>query len=535
VPVPGCDAVTLDCGPDCALSGVYECVGYFRAQKLDLTHSMRHRPWWVKGGESFDTPHGNHPEQFQIWFNQDHWRIGYSASYWYVNSDPDDWGGTKWLPQAVGSQKFPPDFVSLKANGGAPPLTITPSTNARENDYGEYFTFFAWYVSAHPIQSSAVPALLLLCIFTARMLYIQGKKRAISGVPKGTVIFSAEFAQQVQDELSSTQQIQDSPVSESSRSTAVSAVTMGKMVDYTDTHETTDELVVVLKQHEVVVCNEPKGCVYVFDGNDGTDDEDTFIVVQVRHCPKGPPLLPYHQADGTLGWMVAADPYMPFATYLAITMERLTKEDWSGKILPHLRNVYLVRYQAVIQQRDWQKLWDTLMKPFGEQRTTYRKRHRCSVSPDIYFGVEAKPCEASEIPSDAVLHENDTSELPIREDLSTSSGTNHDDISYTGSRSTTTATSSNERRRMEASDGIALPKATEWLEYWQATEIPQTRTFVDFADHVNVQNKQLLRRVVSSPSINHDEYADDDFEERKQAFCEAFRPKPKEGVKVHRL
>jgi hypothetical protein len=151
--------VTLDCGPDCALSGVYECVGYFRAQKLDLTHSMRHRPWWVKGGESFDTPHGNHPEQFQIWFNQDHWRIGYSASYWYVNSDPDDWGGTKWLPQAVGSQKFPPDFVSLKANGGAPPLTITPSTNARENDYGEYFTFFCLVRigASYPILSSSSP------------------------------------------------------------------------------------------------------------------------------------------------------------------------------------------------------------------------------------------------------------------------------------------------------------------------------------------------------------------------------------------
>jgi hypothetical protein len=546
VPVPGCDAVTVDCGPDCAFGGVYECVGFFRSQNEDFTHTLRHRPWWTKGGEPFEKPNGNHPEQFQIWWNLDHWHIGYSRRYWFVNSDPDDWGGTKWVPQDVGSETLPPDFVSLLANGDKPSLRIIPSSSSKENDYGEYFTFFAWLISAHPMTFSLAVSLGLVCLFAGKMLFIHGKKRALSNVPKGTVFVPEELTPQVLGEP--TLPIQD----DGSAGLGGAAVTIGKMVDKSDADATTG--IYGLKQHEVVVSSEPKGCVYVFDGRDNTDDDETFVVVQVRHCQRGPPLLPSYDSDGQLSWVAAADPYMPFATYLAITMERLTKEDWSSRILPHLRSVYLVRYQAVIRQSDWQKLWDTLLKPFGEQRLAYRKRLKCSVSPDIFFGVEAKPLEdAAEIPDVAPseVHETDRAESP--QDRSFSTCGNLDDLSNsgasnTGSRATTAATStsmagdiqSTEQRRAttpDTTDGFLLPKATDWLEYWQATEIPQHRTFVDFADHVNEANKQSLRRVVSAPAIHPEELS----EEGDQAACElrrwlAFQPTTEEGAtNLHRL
>ena len=92
VPVPGCVPVTLDCGEDCELSGVYECTSYYN-----------NRGWWVKGGVSFEntTPHGNttHTEMFQIWWNDENgesWRIGYTHHYWFVNLDSHDWAESKW-------------------------------------------------------------------------------------------------------------------------------------------------------------------------------------------------------------------------------------------------------------------------------------------------------------------------------------------------------------------------------------------------------------------------------------------------------
>ena len=60
----------------------------------------------------------------------------------------------------------------------------------------------------------------------------------------------------------------------------------------------TDEVTSMLKQHEVVVDGEQKGIVYCFDSPE-TDDEETLIVIQVRHCKCGPPLLPTYTPDGS--------------------------------------------------------------------------------------------------------------------------------------------------------------------------------------------------------------------------------------------
>ena len=90
-------------------------------------------------------------------------------------------------------------------------------------------------------------------------------------------------------------------------SDASGASTIGRIIDSSEWAST-------LKQHEVAVSGEQKGCVYIYDRNDGTNDDDTYIVVQVRYCRVGPPLLPTYEADGSLRWEVP-DPGLRFDTY----------------------------------------------------------------------------------------------------------------------------------------------------------------------------------------------------------------------------
>jgi hypothetical protein len=230
-------------------------------------------------------------------------------------------------------------------------------------------------------------------------------------------------------------------------------------------------------------------------------------VIQVRHCRSGPPLLPTYDADGSLSWVVSADPYLRFDTYLAITLERLTGKSWSHRISQHLHDVKLVNYQAVVKQEDWRELWDTLMKPFGEQRMAYRHIHRVPAGPDIYFGVEAKPSFAPE------------NQKPGKTELTESTGDQADAslerVDLTSCNEETTASSGSARSsspeinpsgpfKDQQGDGIQLPKAADWLDFWQNTGIPQQRTFVDFAQHVN---EREFRRTMSLPDLaNHEDF-----------------------------
>ena len=108
--VPACEAVTVDCGAACELSGTYEC---------DSDYNGTH--WWVKDGLKHDTPNGAYPEQFQIWWKDNNWRLGYTNNHWYLNDDPDDWQTSKWVPQKCGL----PLTISL-----APPSSQTVSSTS---------------------------------------------------------------------------------------------------------------------------------------------------------------------------------------------------------------------------------------------------------------------------------------------------------------------------------------------------------------------------------------------------------------------
>jgi hypothetical protein len=419
---------------------------------------------------------------FQIWFNKDHsgsgsaWRIGYTNNYWFVNSDSNDWGASKWKPQKVGGREWPPDFVSQMANGDAPSVRIIPHSTSTENDFSEYVHFVAWLLLESTGRIYYILFLIMLATFSCILGYVffrWGKKQALFNVPMGGVLVAGELIEQLQENSG-----HGSALQQHGGSNAPGNVAIGRSADSLES----------VRQHEVAVSGEQKGCVYVFDENDGPEStgDSTYIVIQVRYCRFGPPLLPTYEADGSLRWDVP-DPSLRFDAYLAIAMERLTGKSWADRISPHLRGVYLAKYQAVVKQKDWRELWDVLLKPFGEQRMQYRTVHGNAKGPDIFFGVEAKPLVAQE-------EELANTEPSQRASTSIDATTSSLDMNSNN----TPRTASSPSPEINSGDGLQLPNAAYWLDFWQNTGIPQQRTFVDFAHHVNASE---FRRTKSLPDL----------------------------------
>lgn len=230
------------------------------------------------------------------------------------------------------------------------------------------------------------------------------------------------------------------------------------------------------REYEVDISDGGKASLYVFDSN---DDTKTYVVIELQKCPKGPPLLPIKDAEGEIRWERSREPYLHLATYLAIAMKRLTGEDWSMRIQPHLRGNYLVRYQAVVPEDHWRDVWDALMKPFAAQRTEYRKQNGGNKAPELFFGVKARAIEDDPFEE---MDMNDDDSTVATDESGTKRAVTKGDGAITGS------------------DGVPLPSAADWLEHWRHSEIPHQRTFVDFAMHLN--QTELLQRSSSSPDLS---------------------------------
>jgi hypothetical protein len=181
---------------------------------------------------------------------------------------------------------------------------------------------------------------------------------------------------------------------------------------------------------------------------------------------------------------------MHISTYLAITLRRLSGEDWSQRIFPHLSGNYLVRYQACVREEHWRELWDLLLKPFNAQRSEYRRIHNTHRAPDIFFGVKAKTCQPEAMPiPDVGKSEKDMS-------TDASEGKREDDTTIASDGK---PDDSSDSKRDDSSDGIPLPGAPEWLEFWNHTEIPTQRTFIEFASNLS---QTLPRRSTSEPDLS---------------------------------
>jgi hypothetical protein len=218
------------------------------------------------------------------------------------------------------------------------------------------------------------------------------------------------------------------------------------------------------------------GAVYVFDA----PSEERYVVVGVCRCTHGPPLLPGEASGGGLEWTPPDTPELHLATYLATCMRRFSGVDWSDRIASHLNDQPLVFYHAAVKEDHWRELWDTMMKPFAEQRTLYRRIHKTKKAPELFFGV--KPRIASR-------------ELDVSTAGSTSQ-TGHASSGDAGASAATTGPSV-----WETEEGLRLPGAEAWLEFWRHTDIPTNRTFVDFAQ--SLTESVFPRRSTSSPDLSN--------------------------------
>lgn len=120
-----------------------------------------------------------------------------------------------------------------------------------------------------------------------------------------------------------------------------------------------------------------------------------YIVIGVRRCTKGPPLLPRHRCDrdeitNSMEWVEAATDGVRFGLpeYLLTFLERIGVEDIP--IYDRLHGRQVMRYQAVVQLQAWERAWAMLKTPFRTQRGAYRHLYGGSNAPDLTFDMEPK-------------------------------------------------------------------------------------------------------------------------------------------------
>lgn len=126
-----------------------------------------------------------------------------------------------------------------------------------------------------------------------------------------------------------------------------------------------------------------------------TEGAGRYIVVGIRRCLKGPPLLPRENTSAsdvkvTTDWLEAetSGSWFGLPEYLSMFLSRIGVQD--ADIFDRLHGRQVVRYQAVVQLRAWQRAWALLETPFRIQRTAYRRLHGGSNAPDITIDMKPK-------------------------------------------------------------------------------------------------------------------------------------------------
>jgi len=126
-----------------------------------------------------------------------------------------------------------------------------------------------------------------------------------------------------------------------------------------------------------------------------TEGAGRYIVVGIRRCVKGPPLLPRQncgidEIKASSNWMEAeiGGVRLGLPEYLRMFLSRIGVNDI--EIYDKLHGRQVVRYQAVVQLRSWERAWALLENAFRVQRAAYRKMHGGSNAPDITIDMEPK-------------------------------------------------------------------------------------------------------------------------------------------------
>lgn len=128
----------------------------------------------------------------------------------------------------------------------------------------------------------------------------------------------------------------------------------------------------------------------------------SYVVVGLRKCERGPPMLPCHGAslahEDLSGWRQAETHGFAFAQYLRTFLDRLGVD---VRIHESLDGRGLMPYQAAVQRGEWEHAWSILAGPFKVQRAAYRRALGGARAPELAIDVAPRflPLAASPKPT----------------------------------------------------------------------------------------------------------------------------------------
>jgi hypothetical protein len=125
------------------------------------------------------------------------------------------------------------------------------------------------------------------------------------------------------------------------------------------------------------------------------EDAD-YVVLVLRRCPRGPPLLPACPPENQVGfdgvqkWIQA--PEYNLCKYLQALFTTMGVQ---AAVFSSYRGSALMPYQAVMLRRDWNRSWPLCDSVWRQQKAAYRHMHGGKSSPDIHEATEVRCGETS--------------------------------------------------------------------------------------------------------------------------------------------
>jgi len=128
-----------------------------------------------------------------------------------------------------------------------------------------------------------------------------------------------------------------------------------------------------------------------------------YIMLVLRRCSRGPPLLPTgsdHQCDGddVQKWIQA--PEYNLCTYLRALFAATGVQ---AAVFSSYRGSAIMPYQAVMLRQDWERSWPLCTSVWLEQKKAYRRIFGGKSSPDIHETTEVR-CGESSLSTKYVQH-----------------------------------------------------------------------------------------------------------------------------------
>jgi len=116
------------------------------------------------------------------------------------------------------------------------------------------------------------------------------------------------------------------------------------------------------------------------------DIDATYVVLGLRKCLRGNPMLPNVGVGGTVSAIGSWEQreWMPLAAYLQEFLARLGVD---VRVYDVLDDLCLVPYQAVLRRDLWQLAWQAFKAPWQEQRAAYRRLLGGKYAPELKVDV----------------------------------------------------------------------------------------------------------------------------------------------------